>query len=70
MATWLKMSSKVDSDVRNRFSILWGLQLKMTLGMAYLAVHVTDKIFCKAVSHPPPLRREISDINCTSLKTI
>ena len=76
VANSLKTSSKVDRGVRNGFSsILWGLQLKMTLGMAYLAVHVTDIKFCKAVSHPPPphpppLRRDICDIDCTSLKTI
>ena len=70
MASWLKTSSKVDSDVRNRFSsVLWGLQLKMTLGMDYLVVHVTDKNFVK-LSHPPPLRRDICDIDCTGLKTI
>ena len=46
VANWLKTSSKVDRNVRNGFSsILWGLQLKMTLGIAYLAVHVTDKNF-------------------------
>ena len=56
VANWLKTSSKVDRGVRNGFSsILWGLQLKMTLGMAYLAVHVTDKNFVKlypTLHHP------------------
>ena len=48
VANWLKTSSKVDIDVRNWIgSILWGLQLKMTLGMAYWAIHVADKIFVK-----------------------
>ena len=46
VANWLKMSSKVDIDVRNRFgNILKGLQLKMTTGEAYLAIHVTGKFF-------------------------
>ena len=38
----------------------------IALGMAYLAVHVTDKKFCEAVSHPPPLHRDICDIDYTS----
>ena len=66
VANWLKTSSKVDSDVKNQFSsILWGLQLKMTLSMAYLAVHVTHKNFVKLY-----LRRDNCDIDCTRLKTI
>ena len=55
VANWLKMSSKVDIDVRNWFgNILKGLQLKMTTGEAYQAVHVTSKFFCNAVTRPPP----------------
>ena len=65
------MSCKVDIDVRNRVgNILKGQQLKMTTGEAYLAVHVTSKFFCNAITHPPPLNRDICDIDCTSLKTI
>ena len=46
VANGLKTSSKVDVDVRNRFgNILKGLQLKMTTGEAYSAVHVTSKFF-------------------------
>ena len=55
VANWLKTSSKVDIDVRNQFgNILKGLQLKMAIGEAYQAIHVTNKFFCNAVSHPPP----------------
>ena len=36
VANWLKTSSKVDIDVRNRFgNILKGLKLKMTIEKAY-----------------------------------
>ena len=34
-------------------SIMWGLQLKMTLGMAYWAIHVAEKKFIKLYSTPP-----------------
>ena len=52
VANWLKMSSKVDSDVRNRFSSIF---VGFTLGMAYFAVYVNDKNFVKlypTLHHP------------------
>ena len=75
VANLLKMSSKVDIDVRNWFSSILGVYgLKWPLVWP-IWLFMWQIKFCKALfhplpPHPPPLRRDISDIDCTGLKTI